>query len=66
MIYQGKAITVKLLEDGIAELNFDLQGESVNKFNRLTLEDLNAAVQALQGKDDVKGLIVTSSKIVSS
>ncbi len=62
MIYQGKAITVKLLEDGIAELNFDLQGESVNKFNRLTLEDLNAAVQSLQGNSDVKGLIVTSAK----
>ncbi|MEY8205620.1 MAG: fatty acid oxidation complex subunit alpha FadB [Bermanella sp.] len=62
MIYQGKAITVKLLEDGIAELNFDLQGESVNKFNRLTLEDLDAAVQALRGKSDVKGLIVTSAK----
>jgi 3-hydroxyacyl-CoA dehydrogenase/enoyl-CoA hydratase/3-hydroxybutyryl-CoA epimerase/enoyl-CoA isomerase len=62
MIYQGKAITVKLLEDGIAELNFDLQGESVNKFNRLTLEDLNAAVQSLQGNSDVKGLVVTSAK----
>jgi 3-hydroxyacyl-CoA dehydrogenase/enoyl-CoA hydratase/3-hydroxybutyryl-CoA epimerase/enoyl-CoA isomerase len=62
MIYQGKAITVKLLEDGIAELNFDLQGESVNKFNRLTIEDLNAAVQSLQGNSDVKGLVVTSAK----
>lgn len=36
MIYQGKAITVKPLEGGIVELNFDLKGESVNKFNRLT------------------------------
>lgn len=62
MIYQGKAITVKLLEDGIAELNFDLQGESVNKFNRLTLEDLKAAVEALKGQDGVKGLVVTSAK----
>ena len=62
MIYEGKAITVKLLEDGIAELNFDLQGESVNKFNRDTLEDLKASVEALQGNSDVKGLIVTSGK----
>ena len=62
MIYQGKAITVKLLEDGIAELNFDLQGESVNKFDRVTVEDLNAAVQALKGNSDVKGLVVTSGK----
>ncbi|MFT5594810.1 MAG: 3-hydroxyacyl-CoA dehydrogenase/enoyl-CoA hydratase/3-hydroxybutyryl-CoA epimerase [Oceanicoccus sp.] len=62
MIYEGKAITVKLLEDGIAELNFDLQGESVNKFDRVTLEDLKASAAALQGNKDVKGLVVTSSK----
>jgi 3-hydroxyacyl-CoA dehydrogenase/enoyl-CoA hydratase/3-hydroxybutyryl-CoA epimerase/enoyl-CoA isomerase len=62
MIYEGKAITVKLLEDGIAELNFDLQGESVNKFDRVTLEDLKASVDALKSNSDVKGLIVTSGK----
>ena len=44
MIYEGKAITVKALESGIVELNFDLKGESVNKFNRLTLNDLRQAV----------------------
>jgi len=64
MIYEGKAITVKLLEDGIAELNFDLQGESVNKFDRVTLEDLKASVAALKDNSDVKGLVVTSSKDV--
>ena len=37
MIYEGKAITVNALEGGVVELNFDLKGESVNKFNRLTL-----------------------------
>ena len=42
MIYEGKAITVSMIEDGIAELKFDLQGESVNKFNRVTLDDLKA------------------------
>jgi len=62
MIYEGKAITVKLLEDGIAELNFDLQGESVNKFDRVTLEDLKASVEALKSNSEVKGLIVTSGK----
>ncbi|WP_241090748.1 hypothetical protein, partial [Pseudomonas viridiflava] len=44
MIYEGKAITVKALESGIVELNFDLKGESVNKFNRLTLNELRQAV----------------------
>jgi 3-hydroxyacyl-CoA dehydrogenase/enoyl-CoA hydratase/3-hydroxybutyryl-CoA epimerase/enoyl-CoA isomerase len=31
MIYEGQAINVSLLDDGIAQLNFDLQGESIFK-----------------------------------
>ncbi|ASP40102.1 fatty acid oxidation complex subunit alpha FadB [Bacterioplanes sanyensis] len=64
MIYEGKAITVNLIEGGIAELKFDLQDDSVNKFNRVTLEDLQAAVAAVQGNADVKGVLVTSGKDV--
>lgn len=63
MIYQGQAITVKSLEDsGIAELKFDLQGESVNKFNKLTLTELREAVDALKAEKSVAGLVVTSAK----
>ena len=62
MIYEGKAITVKEIEGGIAQLNFDLQGESVNKFNRLTIEELGAAAEALKSQKNLKGLVVTSSK----
>lgn len=50
MIYEGKAITVKEIEGGIAQLDFDLQGESVNKFNRLTIEELRAATDKLEAK----------------
>lgn len=64
MIYEGKAITVKEIEGGILQLNFDLEGESVNKFNRQTIEDLKAAVEAIQGQSDVKGVVLTSSKDV--
>ena len=64
MIYEGKAITVQGLEDGIVELRFDLQGESVNKFNSATLSELDAAVQAIQSNADVKGVVVTSGKDV--
>ena len=64
MIYQGNAVSVELLDDGIAELKFDLQGESVNKFNRATLEDLSKATEALKGNDQVKGIVVTSGKKV--
>jgi len=62
MIYEGKAITVKEIDGGIAQLNFDLQGESVNKFNKLTLDELDAATAELEGRTDLKGLIVTSGK----
>ncbi|MCK7543181.1 fatty acid oxidation complex subunit alpha FadB [Marinobacter bryozoorum] len=62
MIYEGKAITVKEIEGGIAQLNFDLQGESVNKFNRLTIEELRAATDKLKAQGNLKGLVVTSGK----
>jgi 3-hydroxyacyl-CoA dehydrogenase/enoyl-CoA hydratase/3-hydroxybutyryl-CoA epimerase/enoyl-CoA isomerase len=64
MIYEGKAITVKALESGIVELNFDLKGESVNKFNRLTLTDLRQAVDAIKADGTIKGVIVSSGKDV--
>lgn len=64
MIYQGNAVSVQLLDDGIAELKFDLQGESVNKFNKETVEDLGKAVDAIKGNSDIKGLVVTSGKSV--
>ena len=64
MIYEGKAITVKALESGIVELNFDLKGESVNKFNRLTLSELRQAVDAIKADASVKGVIVSSGKDV--
>ncbi len=59
MIYQGNAVSVQLLDDGIAELKFDLQGESVNKFNKETVEDLGKAVDAIKGNNDIKGRLVS-------
>ncbi len=62
MIHAGNAITVQMLSDGIAEFRFDLQGESVNKFNRATIEDFQAAIAAVKANNDIKGLVVTSGK----
>ncbi|MFZ5724034.1 MAG: fatty acid oxidation complex subunit alpha FadB [Pseudomonadota bacterium] len=62
MIYQGNSVSVQALGDGIVELKFDLQGESVNKFNRATTEDLGKAIEAVKAAKDVKGMIVTSGK----
>ena len=64
MIYSGQAITVADIGNGIAELKFDLANESVNKFNRSTLNDLAAAVAAIKSAGTVRGLVVSSGKPV--
>jgi len=64
MIYQSDALTVKRLEGDIAELNFDLQGESVNKFDQATVASLTAALDALEAESGIRGLLVTSAKPV--
>ncbi len=62
MVYQGNAIKVTLGADGFAELQFDLVGESVNKFNLATINDLAQALAALTKTPNVKGLVLTSAK----
>ena len=64
MIYQSDQLTVQRLEGDIAELNFDLQGESVNKFDNATVTSLTAAMDALEAEQGIKGLLVTSAKAV--
>jgi 3-hydroxyacyl-CoA dehydrogenase/enoyl-CoA hydratase/3-hydroxybutyryl-CoA epimerase/enoyl-CoA isomerase len=64
MIYQSDALSVKRLDGDIAELNFDLQGESVNKFDQKTVSALTAALDALEAESGIRGLLVTSAKPV--
>jgi 3-hydroxyacyl-CoA dehydrogenase/enoyl-CoA hydratase/3-hydroxybutyryl-CoA epimerase/enoyl-CoA isomerase len=66
MIYSGQAITVQATDDGIAELCFDLQGDSVNKFNALTVNELKEATAAIAADSSLSGVIVTSGKPVFS
>ncbi len=63
-MFQGKALKVSLLPDGIAELTFDLQGESVNKFNLLAVSELEQVLDLLERAKDIKGLLVKSAKDV--
>ena len=64
MIYSGQAITVQATDDGIAELCFDLQDDSVNKFNALTVNELKEATAAIAADTSLNGVIVTSGKPV--
>lgn len=62
MIYEGQSLRCEMLENGIAEVIFDSQTGSVNKFDKDTLAELKAVIEALNSKDDVRGAIVTSAK----
>jgi len=62
MVYQGNRITVTMLEDGIANMQYNAENESVNKFDTETNKQFAEVVNALEKADDIKGLIVTSSK----
>jgi 3-hydroxyacyl-CoA dehydrogenase/enoyl-CoA hydratase/3-hydroxybutyryl-CoA epimerase/enoyl-CoA isomerase len=64
MIYSGSAISVAAVGDGIVELKLDLSGESINKLNQATLQEFDAATQAIAKDGSVKGVVVTSGKSV--
>lgn len=63
-MYQGKSIQVTRLDGDIAELKFDRQNESVNKFDAATIAELKEAGSLLTADASLKGLIVTSGKDV--
>ena len=60
MEFHGKAIRLASLDDGIVELGFDLEDEAVNKFNQLTLGELEEVTGLLAQADSVKGLLVST------
>lgn len=62
MIHTGNAITVKMLQDGIAEFRLDLQEESFNHLNQTFLDDLANAIHAVKSCTHIQGLLVTSNK----
>jgi 3-hydroxyacyl-CoA dehydrogenase/enoyl-CoA hydratase/3-hydroxybutyryl-CoA epimerase/enoyl-CoA isomerase len=64
MNFDGQALRCRSLEDGLVELTFDLQGESINKFNRATTEELREVVSLLQQQSNIRGLLITSAKEV--
>lgn len=62
MLFEGQAIQVQALEDGFYELIFNLQNEPVNKFNQLTLGELNEAVAQLGQQSGLQGVLFSSAK----
>lgn len=66
MIFQGNKIQVDFIDQvaGIVEFRYDAKDGSVNKFDQQTSTEYEQAVSALEARDDIKGLVVTSGKSV--
>lgn len=64
MIFTGNAIQVEQLDQGLAQLTFDLKGESVNKFSVLVTKELEGALDAIEATKGIKGLLISSAKSV--
>lgn len=67
MSFEGRAVQVLPVEGGFLELRFDLEGESVNKLDRATLEELEGALRAVEAAraaapERARGLLITSAK----
>ena len=63
MIYQGQTITVEGLPGGVAELSFNNQTASVNKFDQVTVTELGQATAAIAATD-ATAVLVSSAKPV--
>ncbi|MFT7558633.1 MAG: 3-hydroxyacyl-CoA dehydrogenase/enoyl-CoA hydratase/3-hydroxybutyryl-CoA epimerase [Flavobacteriales bacterium] len=61
-MFSGKAFSLVPIDDGLVELIFDLQGESVNKFNMLAMTELSEVLSLLESSSGVNGLLVRSAK----
>jgi len=61
-MFQGDNISVTMLDDQHAELNFNASKGSVNLLNKATHIELGQALSALEQQKNVKGLLVTSGK----
>ena len=64
MEYKGQAIQCRNLDNNIVELIFDSQRESVNKFDQNSLGELRELVTLLAADKSIRGLLVTSAKVV--
>ena len=60
--FTGQAVSLNALDNDILELNFDLQGGSVNKLNSVTLVELQKVTALLSESTGVKGLLISSAK----
>jgi len=63
-VFQGLCIQLIPLADGFVELCFDRQGDSINKLDGATMQELDDAVRQLAGHHGLRGVLVSSAKPV--
>lgn len=62
VLYQDHGITVTRNRDDIATLTFDLKDKAINTLSRSAIQELRAAVKALQVNEALRGLRITSAR----
>ena len=63
-MFEGKTLSLTTLDNDYAEIKFDSQSGSVNKFNAETLAELRQAMDMLKQQQGIKGLLLSSGKSV--
>lgn len=61
-MFSGQCIKLSRLDGDIGHLVFDRQGDSINKLDRSTLEELEQVVAALKADSSLRGVLVSSAK----
>lgn len=62
MLSVGKALTLSLLDNGLAVIKFDLEGSKLNKLSTSVMNEFESALDLLAQIDGVRGLVIVSGK----
>lgn len=63
-MFQGKSLRLAALPDGVFEVCFDRAGQSINKFDDQTVEELRHVIEILRFAPNLRGVLATSAKDV--
>lgn len=61
-MFAGQCIQVALGNDSIAHLVFDRRGDSINKLDKTTLQELERAIGSISSNERIRGVLVSSAK----